>query len=93
MPVSEAPYKRTYQHTKQRGREVRVHCDYCHKLVPKYKTIVVYRSFGLNDPTLKKQIDPKYMHTFKKKLRVCLECSRFRGYVKPGISVRKKHRE
>ena len=31
MPISTAPYKRTYQHTKSRGKEGRVRCGLCGK--------------------------------------------------------------
>jgi len=92
MPISTAPYKRTYKHTKKRGLEVRLPCDYCGKLVPRYKLFVIRKSFNiLNDPLLRKAVDPKRIHLFSKKIRICPSCARFRGIVQPGKSVRKKH--
>ncbi|OYT42278.1 MAG: hypothetical protein B6U78_01655 [Candidatus Aenigmarchaeota archaeon ex4484_224] len=90
--MSTAPYKRTYKHSKSRGSEYRIRCDLCGRLVPRYKTFVVYKGFNLlNDPILRKQIDPKRFHTFKRKLRLCPKCARFLGVAQPGKSVRKKH--
>ncbi len=92
MPISKAPYKRSYKHSKSRGSEYRVRCDFCGKLVPRYKTIVIYRDMKLlKDPIIRQQIDKRMIHTFKRKLRICLSCARFRGIAKPGISERKKH--
>ena len=91
MPVSEAPYKRTYEHTKSRGREVTVTCDICKRKVPRYKTFVIRKGFKIKDPTLRKQLDRRFVHLSSHKLRVCPACARFWGVVKPGRSVRKKH--
>jgi len=91
MPISEAPYKRTYQHTKARGSERTVTCAFCGRVFPRYKAIVITKAFTLNDPILRKQLDPRYIHTFKRKLYVCPSCARFRHIVQPGKSVRKKH--
>ena len=93
MPVSEAPYKRKYEHTHARGSESVVECAFCGRRLPRYKAFVMTRGFFINDPTLKKQIDPKYVHTFQRKYYVCPSCARFRGIAQPGKSVRKKHRE
>ncbi len=92
MPVSKAPYKRSYKHTRSRGSEYRVRCDFCKKLVPRYKTIVIYKRMNiLNDPVIRKQVDNRMVDLLKKKVRICLACARFRGIVKPGISQRRKH--
>ena len=91
MPVSTAPYRRRYEHTAGRGKEAVVTCDFCGREVPKYKTFVVRRGFRFSDPTLAKQIDKRLVHTFSRKMRACPSCARFRGIVRPGKSVRKKH--
>ncbi len=77
-----APYRRVYKHTQQRGREKRVHCSYCGKLVPRYKAIVRYKSFFIKDPLLK---DVK-MLSLKRKIYICPACARFRGIVEIGKS-------
>ena len=90
MPISTAPYKRTYKHGKTRGREIRVTCDACGKKVPRYKTFVVTRGFSIRDPLILKQIDKRMIHVSYRKMRLCPACARFRGIVQPGKSVRKK---
>ena len=91
MPVSKAPYKRTYKHSAQRGREYRIPCAFCKRLVPRYKTFVITKSSSLlKDPVLAKQLDKRFIHTGKTKLRICPACARFRGIVQPGKSVRRK---
>ena len=91
MPVSTAPYKRTYKHTSQRGKELRIRCAICGELVPKWKTFVVRRGFRITDPTILKQVDKRLVHTLGEKIRVCPKCARFYHVVKRGKSVRKKH--
>lgn len=91
MPISTAPYKRTYEHTKARGRERTVVCGICGRQVPRYKTFVVRKSFKINDPTILQQVDKKYIHTLTRTIRMCPACARFHGVVVPGKSVRKKH--
>jgi len=78
-----APYKRIYKHSSTRGKEKNVICGFCGKLVPRYKTIPVYRSFGINDPVLRKEI--KVM-PLKRKVYVCPSCARHRRIVKIGKS-------
>lgn len=91
MPISRAPYKRTYKHSISRGKEYRISCDFCKRLVPRYKTFVITRRLSiLRDPTLSKRIDKRFVHMTKRKLRVCPACARFRGIVQPGKSVRRK---
>jgi len=91
LPISEAPYKREYKHTKQRGQEARVRCDMCGKLVPRWKSFTVQRGFRINDPTILKQVDRRMIHLLNKKLRVCPKCARFHHIVQRGKSSRKKY--
>ena len=93
MPISTAPYKRTYKHTQRRGREYLVTCDMCGRKVPRWKTFVVKRGFKINDPLLLKQIDKRLIHTQVRTLRVCPKCARFYGIVRPGKSVRKSKKQ
>jgi len=90
-PISKAPYKRTYKHTSQRGKETRVRCDKCGNLVPRWKTFTAYRGFRIRDPVILKQIDKRMLHLMSKKMRVCPKCARFYHIVQRGKSVRKKH--
>ena len=85
-----APYKRGYHHTKSKGHETAVNCGYCGRNVPRWKTIVNYKSFRINDPVLRKQIDPRFISTFSRKMYACPSCARFRGIVK--ISRNRKGR-
>ncbi len=92
MPISKAPYKRTYKHTKARGREYRVTCDLCGGLYPRYKTFTTERIISLSSDSLiaKNVIDERLLTLSKTKFRVCPKCARFLGIVQPGKSVRKK---
>ena len=90
-PISKAPYKRTYKHTSQRGKEQRVRCGKCGNLVPRWKTFTAYRGFRIRDPVILKQIDKRMLHLMSKKMRVCPKCARFYHIVQRGKSVRKKH--
>jgi len=81
-----APYKRGYKHTKSKGHESTVKCDYCGKVVPRWKTFTIMRGFNINDPVLRKQIDRKDMSMFQRKIYLCPSCARFRGIIKPGRS-------
>jgi len=91
LPLSEAPYKRTYKHTRQRGQETRIRCDICGRLVPRWKTFTVYKGFRITDQTILKQVDKRALHLLRRKLKVCPKCARFYHIVKSGKSVRKKH--
>lgn len=93
MPISTAPYRRKYEHTKSRGRETTVACGICGRQVPRYKTFVVRKSFKITDPTILQQMDKRFIHTLSRTIRICPACARFHGVVKPGKSVRKKHME
>jgi ribosomal protein S26 len=93
MPISRAPYKRTYKHRTARGKEYRIRCEFCKRLVPRYKTFVITKSLPIaRDPSLRKQIDRRFVHVMRRKIRVCPACARFRGIVQPGKSVRRKRR-
>lgn len=91
MPVSTAPYKREYAHTKRRGKEGLVKCRFCGRSVPRWKAFVKFKGFRISDPALRKQIPRYNIHMFHQKIYVCPSCARFRHVVKPGKSVRKKH--
>jgi len=81
-----APYRRTYQHTRSKGKESTVTCGYCGKIVPRWKTFPVYKGFRISDPVLRKQIDPRYVSSFERKMYVCPSCARYRGVVQVGRS-------
>ncbi|MBI4018447.1 MAG: hypothetical protein HY368_02460 [Candidatus Aenigmarchaeota archaeon] len=83
-----APYRRGYHHTKSKGHESTVNCGYCGRSVPRWKTISVFKKFRITDPTLRKQIDPRFVSGFGRKLYACPSCARFRGIVKVGRSRR-----
>ena len=91
MPISTATYKRTYNHTKNRGNEEKVRCAKCGGLYPKWKTFVMFQRFRLNDPALRKQMDPKFVHLFSRKVRVCPKCARFYHVVDKTKSTKKSH--
>lgn len=95
MPISTAPYKRTYQHTKARGREYTINCGVCGRLVPKYKTFVMSRGISINDPFISSSLqEKKFLDIFVfRKVRLCPSCARFHGIKQPGKAVRKKHLE
>ena len=81
-----APYRRGYTHTKSKGKESNVTCGFCGRSVPRWKTIVKHRSFGITDPVLRKQIDPRYVSAFDRKMYVCPSCARHRGIIQIGRS-------
>jgi ribosomal protein S26 len=89
MPISTAPYRRKYWHTKTRGREVPVNCG---REVPRYKTFVITKGFRISDPLILQQVNKRMIHLMQRKIRVCPSCARFRGIVQPGKSIRKKHK-
>ncbi len=91
MPVSEAPYTRSYEHTKHRGRESTVLCGVCGKKVPRYKALVTYRGFRITDPVILQQVDKRQIHLTRHKIYVCPSCARFHGIVQRGKTKRKKH--
>jgi len=91
MPISTAPYKREYAHTKSRGREGTVTCGICGRQVPRYKTFITRKGFRITDPLILQQVDRRYIHMTQQVMRLCPSCARFRGISQPGKSVRKKH--
>ena len=91
MPISTAPYTRKYAHTKSRGSEASVRCDFCMREVPKYKTFSITRGFRINDPAVLQQVDRRMIHLMSRRMRACPSCARYRGIVQPGRSIRKKH--
>ena len=91
MPISTAPYTRKYLHTKSRGSESSVRCDFCQRMVPKYKTFSVTRGFRINDPAILQQVDKRMIKMLSRRMRACPSCARHRGISKPGVAVRKKH--
>ncbi|MBI2545256.1 MAG: hypothetical protein HYW22_01495 [Candidatus Aenigmarchaeota archaeon] len=90
MPISTAPYTRSYHHSSSRGREINVVCDGCGRQVPRYKTFVQRRGMRLNDPVIQQQVDRRMIHLMGKIMRYCPSCARFRHISQPGKSVRKK---
>ncbi len=80
-----APYRRTYKHTRSKGHESTVNCGFCGRIVPRWKTFVVFRGFRL-DPSLRKQVDMRYTSSFSRKMYACPSCARFRGIVQAGRS-------
>ena len=83
MPVSGAPYKRGYHHTKSRGSESNVICSFCGRTVPRYKTISQTKGFRLNDPAIIQAVeDRRFIHMFTRKTYACPSCARGRGIVR-----------
>jgi small subunit ribosomal protein S26e len=91
MPVSTAPYRRKYSHTKSRGREGTVVCGICGRQVPRYKTFVIRKGLRITDPLILQQTDKRFIHMMSRTMRLCPSCARFHGISQPGKSVRKKH--
>lgn len=90
MPVSRAPYKREYKHSIARGRETMIRCEFCGRLVPRYKTFVMRKGLSLGwDELLRKEIHPEFLHLGARKVRMCPACARFRGISVPGKSRRR----
>lgn len=81
-----APYRRGYSHGSERGQEAKTTCDFCGRMVPRWKTFPVYRGFRINDTLIKSQCDNRHMSLFSRKMYACPSCARFRGIVKMGRS-------
>jgi len=76
-------YKRGWKHSKGRGKEGTVNCGFCGKMVPKYKTFPVTRSFGITDPSLRKEMGyRRYGSLFQSKIYACPACARHRNIVR-----------
>lgn len=86
-----APYKRKYHHTKSKGKESTVVCNFCNKKTPRWKAIPVTRSFRITDPAIKDQVNRKMQSMFGRKVYACPSCARHRGIVQRGKS--RKSRE
>jgi small subunit ribosomal protein S26e len=91
LPISTAPYRRKYAHTKSRGAEGTVRCGGCGREVPRWKTFTKVKGFRITDPIILQQVDRRMIHLMKQTVRLCPSCARFQGVVQPGKSVRKKH--
>lgn len=91
MPISTAPYRRKYWHTKSRGREGTVACEICGRQVPRYKTFTKMKGMRISDPLILQQVDRRMIHLMTQEIRLCPSCARFQGIHQPGKSVRKKH--
>ncbi|MBI4896341.1 MAG: hypothetical protein HY832_02225 [Candidatus Aenigmarchaeota archaeon] len=81
-----APYERGYKHTKSKGKETNVDCGYCGRTVPRWKTFSTFKRFRISDPTLRKQIDTRFISSFERKIYACPACARHRGIVQIGRS-------
>jgi small subunit ribosomal protein S26e len=91
LPISTAPYTRAYAHTKGRGKEGLVRCEFCGRSLPRWKAFTKFkRPFGL-DPSLRREIKSYNVHMISRKIYVCPSCARFRRIIQPGKTVRKKH--
>jgi len=75
-------YRRGWHHTKSRGNETSTTCGFCGRMVPRYKTFPVYRSFSLNDPLLRKELGKKAQSLSSTKMYACPACARHRKIVK-----------
>ena len=78
-------YKRGWHHTKTRGRENTVNCTFCGRMVPKYKTFPVRKSFRISDPLLKKELGFRGRYGFslsQTQAYACPACARHRNIVR-----------
>jgi len=91
LPISTAPYKREYLHTKRRGKEAVISCSICGRRVPRWKTFETKKGFRITDLTILQNVDKRLVHLNTEMLRVCPSCARFHHIVEVGKSVRKKH--
>ena len=84
MPVAKG-YKRGWEHTKRRGRETLVTCNFCGRKVPKYKTFPVVRGFRITDPQLREELrdrDRRSLSLSHTKMYACPGCARHRHIVR-----------
>jgi small subunit ribosomal protein S26e len=84
--IMAAPYKRGYHHTKSKGHESNVDCNFCGRSVPRWKTFATFRGFRITDPVLRQAIDKRAVSMFQRKQYACPSCARHRGIVKAGRS-------
>ncbi len=79
MPVSKAPYRRGYRHTKSRGSDPAVWCEMCGRRVPRFKSFSKTQSFYIADPVVRGVVD---QHSFNvRKVYYCPKCAKFLGIV------------
>lgn len=90
MPISKAPYKRSYYHRPSRGKERTVICSGCGREVPRYKTFILRKRFRITDPTILQQVDKRLIHLMSRVERFCPSCARFRSISQPGKTKRRK---
>lgn len=74
-------YKRGWKHTKSRGREGVVSCDFCGRKVPKYKTFAVFRGFRITDPLIRQELGGRGLNLGGTKSLACPACARHRKIV------------
>ena len=79
--IISAPYKRTYQHTKNTGKESTVRCSFCGKITPKWKAFFFFFWFRKKDPTVRKKVDKRRISAFSKKQYAFPSCVKFRGII------------
>jgi small subunit ribosomal protein S26e len=84
--VMGAPYTRRYHHSKNTGKEGKVKCNYCGRLVPRWKTFSSFKGFRVSDPVIRQSIDRRYVSAYNKKIYVCPACARYRRIVQVGRS-------
>jgi len=75
-------YKRGWSHTKTRGKENVISCDFCGRKVPKYKTFAVYRGFRITDPLVRQELKGKGLNLGSTRSLACPACARHRKIVK-----------
>ena len=95
MPISEAPYKRSYKSGSSRGQSQRITCNKCGAFVPKWKTIPVktYSGIGRVDKAVWNAMTWEAKSALKMSrsiIRVCPKCAKHYGFFKIGISRSKK---
>ena len=79
--MSREYYKRGWHHTKTRGRESLVTCEFCGRQVPKYKTFPVVKGFRITDPILKRELG-RQISFMQNKAYACPACARHRNIVR-----------
>jgi small subunit ribosomal protein S26e len=77
-------YKRGWGHTKTRGHESTVTCDFCGRKVPKYKTFTVFKGFRITDPVVRQELRKQNINMYStvSKARACPACARHRNIVR-----------
>ncbi|MFH1978215.1 MAG: hypothetical protein ABIJ92_02735 [Candidatus Aenigmatarchaeota archaeon] len=78
-------YKRGWQHTKGRGREGTISCDFCGRQVPKYKTFSVFKGFRITDPLIRQELGGRGYSGGSMSF-ACPACARHRKIVKKDFN-------